>query len=711
MPYLEIDKNKQSQKTETADQYKDATLETNPKMQEKNNSKVIGRDMLIVPVPKEAREKSLTGKAKKLFGFSDKKVGDYYDNYKAKGAHGKDNTPVVDLSKEERHTDSEKWNDFVWADIKKMVEETKATPQYNGYGDFTKTIIDKIEAMTQDNMKDNRVNLQAEIMYTLRDVYDSYKVMEFLDDKNDIQKNYDAIKKRYKDPEVLLSFAAILIKKTSGDLKIEDADKIIDKTDDSFFETKVESIKPPINIGNVLCDKRSTGFKDNYSDWSNVPLFTDEPNIEDVAQGDIGDCYMLAGLSALINKDPQLIKSAMKDEGKTVVVRFYSLYTGKPYYVRVKKTIPYHLFYPVNSKDKNASIPTALGSTGAFWVKIFEKAYAVARRKLEGSMTEHPEYMFRKGYDMIRGGSNDEFIKVMTGKKINRKTLGVKKKSVKIETLFSKVHYGEKDAFMKERKEDGSKKTALDWNIRKAKLIFGLDVDYKNVAVYNAFRKNRVFDKYEAFMKKHFSNNFKTEDNSGGNPTFSSIQDLNMFLDSIDTAQMPDLKLGQGIDEERLKRNYIEYFRNSIIASGILKNTVKTDGEYTAKENEVYSRLSKANPDEKGIRKLVTASTGVFTLQYKSNSKMVGACGEHVVNGLAATHAYTVLGTKEKTTIIKGKPVTQRFVMLRNPWGSDIVRNYNKDMEQAGNDLIRRKGIFLMELRDFCESFSSYEFE
>ncbi|MBQ8912908.1 MAG: hypothetical protein IJ054_02560, partial [Lachnospiraceae bacterium] len=78
MPYLEIDKNKQSQKTETADQYKDATLETNPKMQEKNNSKVIGRDMLIVPVPKEAREKSLTGKAKKLFGFSDKKVGDYY---------------------------------------------------------------------------------------------------------------------------------------------------------------------------------------------------------------------------------------------------------------------------------------------------------------------------------------------------------------------------------------------------------------------------------------------------------------------------------------------------------------------------------------------------------------------------------------------------------------------------------------------------------
>lgn len=66
----------------------------------------------------------------------------------------------------------------------------------------------------------------------------------------------------------------------------------------------------------------------HYADRRKDSLFPHEPSINDVKQGNLGDCYLLAGVSALINEHPEKIKECMKDNGDgTVTVRFYQKYS------------------------------------------------------------------------------------------------------------------------------------------------------------------------------------------------------------------------------------------------------------------------------------------------------------------------------------------------------------------------------------------------
>lgn len=61
--------------------------------------------------------------------------------------------------------------------------------------------------------------------------------------------------------------------------------------------------------------------------WTDVrkrPLFAHEPNVNDIKQRTISNCYMLAGLSSLVEQEPGKIKECLKDNGDgTVTVRFY----------------------------------------------------------------------------------------------------------------------------------------------------------------------------------------------------------------------------------------------------------------------------------------------------------------------------------------------------------------------------------------------------
>ena len=113
-----------------------------------------------------------------------------------------------------------------------------------------------------------------------------------------------------------------------------------------------------------------------FKDARDIELFPEEPALSDVIQGNVGNCYLIATLGAVTEAMPSYIKKSMKDNGDgTVTVRLFMKNKMDddyyPVYVTVDKTIAY------DKKNK------MVGSKGALWVKIFEKAIAAAGIKKE----------------------------------------------------------------------------------------------------------------------------------------------------------------------------------------------------------------------------------------------------------------------------------------------------------------------------------------
>ncbi|WP_163864936.1 C2 family cysteine protease [Myxococcus eversor] len=129
-------------------------------------------------------------------------------------------------------------------------------------------------------------------------------------------------------------------------------------------------------LGEELLDPTSfsgdSGFTLVKQDYSGSPLFGPSgPGKNDIFQGTVGDCYFVAALSAIANSDPEFIRNMVVALGDgSYAVRFYR--DGDPVYVRVDGDLW------VNSATNGLQY-AKLGSTGALWVPIVEKAYAIMR--------------------------------------------------------------------------------------------------------------------------------------------------------------------------------------------------------------------------------------------------------------------------------------------------------------------------------------------
>ena len=148
---------------------------------------------------------------------------------------------------------------------------------------------------------------------------------------------------------------------SSGKLTMEPGSKNVQVKDSQFVDFELDEYEENLDENSIkpyeTIDKR------------NEPLFAHEPCIGDVVQGRLGDCYAIASIATVVEKDPEAIKKMMKDNGDTVTVRFYGS-NGKPVYVTVDKTIPKY-------KDKN-NVESERFAKGALWVQMIEKAFAAS---------------------------------------------------------------------------------------------------------------------------------------------------------------------------------------------------------------------------------------------------------------------------------------------------------------------------------------------
>ena len=111
-----------------------------------------------------------------------------------------------------------------------------------------------------------------------------------------------------------------------------------------------------------------TGSGITYTNFSSRPLFgAGGATPEDVVQGQLGDCYFLATLSAVAKTDPaQLKQNVVKLSDGTFAVRFVR--GGKNVYEHVDAMLP---TYPGGTPAY-----AQLGHGGSVWAAVMEKAFA-----------------------------------------------------------------------------------------------------------------------------------------------------------------------------------------------------------------------------------------------------------------------------------------------------------------------------------------------
>lgn len=707
------------------------------------DTRIIGREALLMPVPKEAKDKSLTGTVKKFFRIKDDniRVGDGPGPIPA--GEGEEEAvyrqPIIDLTDEERKGNSGELAEEQAEEIRKKLNELdKTIPDFNNLQPGTQRLLFEFKQAFRIGGTPQERSYAVTNMIANTEPF--YRIKQdilnevYLDNEvrlNAKQMRWEKFLDRNPDAELLIRLYEITTVGIYGNNEAMDGERVVEQLDDRFF-AKNKSINR--TEGGVRYDHSVIEFTQE-SDRSVTPLFANEPSMADIKQGNLGDCYFISALNAIVEKDPQMIKNIMKDEGKTVLVRFFSPITGKPVHVRVNKTVPVSYETGTNAQGERVETPRIIcGARGALWVSMLEKAFAVVRSRIDSSSEDFRKSAFglgRKGYDALNGGHTKNAFQILTGRKLARRELRGNmsdKKFVDIDTLFYQVHYGEKENFMKGKKEGGLKRTSADWNRHKARAIFGIDIPEGAGDLLEKFRKNRLFDAYEKYLRNYLKSSFDSFQNpdwnifdmKGNNPAFRSMTNLIFFLDSVDISKMPTINLGHGIDEDRVKRNYLEYFKKSISASGLLINGVNVNGKYSEEEKKIWKELNEALTDKNGKRRAVTAEVTYHDLQFKKGKTAQGAQGEALVQGIASTHGYAITGTTERESIINGKVVKRKFVIVHNPWGENNIRLYDKDTLQPFVNLANKKedgtpyvteGTFLMEFSDFCNTFAHYNYE
>ena len=135
-----------------------------------------------------------------------------------------------------------------------------------------------------------------------------------------------------------------------------------------------------------------------WVDVSEEPLFCHEPTVNDLRQGKVSNCYMIASTTGLVGIDASILKNAIRDNGDgTATVRLFKEgsvdHPALPYYIRVKKEVP----KLVTGGD--------ILSSGALWMQLIEKAAAFMGRDGE------------KGYNTLWYGEGGNWLFTLTGRK------------------------------------------------------------------------------------------------------------------------------------------------------------------------------------------------------------------------------------------------------------------------------------------------------
>lgn len=331
---------------------------------------------------------------------------------------------------------------------KRVKKEEKGLSQALPYGSYAK--ITREEAMNtasdlksqkkRDQLRDLNLKLydlgQKELAKTINEyVVGNRYAVGYTEERDRLMKAMKAVDKALKkqqDAEVaeaLKNIQNYFKEMTNGTLELPENAADIPIHEDSQMKNE------GINDGMVR-NAFVTGTS-YWSDQKDTPLFAHEPVINDLKQRMVSNCFMMAATAGVVNVDPAIIKSCLKDMGDgTVVVRLYDVINAnegeqpKPIYIRVRKTIP--RIWPSSADTLSA---------GTLWMQMIEKAFAFYGRQIGGSHV--------KGYRSLWYGNGAKYLENLLGIKYSFKQFqsyrDVKKDREQKEELFNELQNIETD--------------------------------------------------------------------------------------------------------------------------------------------------------------------------------------------------------------------------------------------------------------------------
>jgi calpain family cysteine protease len=226
-----------------------------------------------------------------------------------------------------------------------------------------------------------------------------------------------------------------------------------------------------------------------YKEVKGTP-FVGGPSPDDVNQGAIGDCYLLAALAAVAKANPKLIESMITDKGDGTYD--VTLYADKGWFSKDLQPVVVNVTgtFPMDSKGDplygHSGDPTEL------WVMIIEKAYA----KLKG------------GYKKIVGGFGGPAMEAITGKPSIRYPLDDYDETALasiFETLLIEgyaITAAADWAFFESTKDAAKKDVGMHFNHEYT--VVGFDKKAKTVDLRNPWGEEHVMALPLSKLKKYF---------------------------------------------------------------------------------------------------------------------------------------------------------------------------------------------------------------
>jgi hypothetical protein len=151
------------------------------------------------------------------------------------------------------------------------------------------------------------------------------------------------------------------------------------------LQTAFPWLQPGFDSTDVYLDKfnAQTGKTTNGMHYGlpSDPLFTNKPLGQDISQGQLGDCWYIASLTATAQRDPDFIRSGIKENPNgTISVRVWDG-DGKQRWVTMNRELPL---------DDQGN-PVGAHGDGSTWSAYYEKAFAIAYEgDTGGAGDDHP---------------------------------------------------------------------------------------------------------------------------------------------------------------------------------------------------------------------------------------------------------------------------------------------------------------------------------
>lgn len=502
-----------------------------------------------------------------------------------------------------------------------------------------------------------------------------------------------------------------------------------------------------------------------YRDCTNMPLFTHRPNIKDIEQGGLGDCYLLAGLLSVVDQNAEEIMNIMKDNGDGTVTVCFKKETGvgrqkryTPCYVTVRKTVP---VFRVIGGD--------VYSSGALWVKLMEKAYVAsglhilrrvnAERKgrSEAPLTARQlgasiaQGNYRVDYDDIAGGISGDFMSLLLGKESQRHDLARNKMAVAADRIGKLLPPINEPAWNQDPARrfgnDSADSIVYEFLTKAFSLAAQIFLDLKKPADDDP--------DHDALMRV-----YKTDELSIQDYVRSCMLHLDIAATVARETGTEFLKLGS---EDKIRQwygklktmfsHYIDWkqhggqaarqSREDRIIDNVGKNYMATEAgdcfsrislkefEYTMdilqERHLALFRRNKTGGQGAGSGAPAQMQRSYYTTEdyelyedisralrsgsyiafgtRKFSGKKTGLNGESESGGIVGTHAYSVINTSIRT--IGGEP--RIFFVVMNPWAEkgvvyDVGADGIRERAIRGKSQgEREEGVFLLELKRFAE--------